>query len=76
MREVWGARAHNTHDASDGDTATVADDASLASQDDGRSTTLDASQALSTTMSTTDTNCIIGRTIDTAPGGGDRETAP
>jgi hypothetical protein len=58
MREAWGAHARNTHDTSDGDTATVADDASLASQGDDRNTTLNASQASSTTKSTTETTCI------------------
>jgi hypothetical protein len=53
MRDVWGAHAHNTHDASGDDTATVADDASLAYQGDGRNTTLNASQA-----SSTPTNCV------------------
>jgi hypothetical protein len=83
MREVWEPRAHNTHDPSDGDTATVADYASIASQGDDRSTTLNASQASSNTKSPTDTNCIIART--TAPGGegggeggggGNRDTQP
>ena len=65
MREMWGPHALNTLDTSDGDTATVADDASIASQGDDRSTTLNASQA-ATTKSATDTNCLIGRS--TAPG--------
>jgi hypothetical protein len=43
-----------------GSTATSGTSMELASQGDGCSTALKASQASSTTKSTTDTNCIIG----------------
>ena len=60
MREVCPPRAYTTHDDSNNNTAAVADNASLAHQ---RNSTLNASQASSTTMSTTDTSAVDASAI-------------